>query len=153
MCNETKWYVGTWYMVRNLYLWTVVNVLRDDLVRNYNEVSHFAKIVSDTFLNFIVWNCKIFCHGMLLSRILSSLTVGRYRVLFASAQLVDAIESFIDPLIVSSSLFCNAENYVNLLNDRRMPDKQSVSLSKDTIVPQRTNFLIAPEIPWARCRR
>lgn len=84
---------------------------------------------------------------MLLSRILSSFAVGRYRVLFASAQIIDAIESFIDPLIVSSSLFCNEQNYVNLLNDRRMPDKQSVSLSKDTIVPQRTNFLIAPEIP------
>lgn len=90
------------------------------------------------------------CHGMLLSRIQSFLCffrIGRYRVLFASAQLVDAIESFIDPLIVSSSLFCNAQNYVNLLIDRRMPDKQSVSLSRDTIVPQRTNFLIAPEIP------
>lgn len=90
----------------------------------------------------------MFYHGLLLSRILSFFIVGRYRVLFASAQLVDAIESlFIDPLIVSSSLFCNAQNYVNLLIDRRMPDKQSVSLSKDTIVPQRTNFLIAPEIP------
>lgn len=32
----------------------IVNVLRDDLAQYYNEVSHFAKILSDTFLNCIV---------------------------------------------------------------------------------------------------